>query len=195
MNKFVFGVLAAALLWAGQGQAHQRELTTDLAVAHLQAGIQSQMDAFNVINWEVGENSQYKLTSTFGDLGTMQKRVDREQGNAVWIITETAGQIGNKRIEMLIDRATGETLEYIEDGERKQPPSNDDFEIIDQTEDRVTVPAGTFDTIKITGRSSQVRRLEIWFNPRDVVMEGTVQMKADTGFLPVTMKLMSFARP
>lgn len=196
MKNITLAILALAFAWATPAQAESADaLAIELSVAHIQASVASDMDALNLINWEVGETATLKMTSLFGELGNMVKRVDREQDNAIWVISETSGQMGENTVEMLIDRATGQTLEYIENGQRKEPPSNDDFELIDQSEERVTVPAGTFDTIKITGKTSQIKKLELWANPRDVVMEGTVQMKADTGFLPITMQLMSFSRP
>ncbi len=194
MNKFAIGILALAFSWAAPAQANNNSLAIELAVANIQVSVAGEMETMNVINWEVGENSNYKMTSLFGELGTMAKRVDREQGNAIWVISETSGQMGDNTVEMLIDRATAQTLEYIENGQRKEPPSNDDFELIDQSEERITVPAGTFDTIKITGKTSQIKKLELWANPSEVVMEGSVQMKADTGFLPITMQLTSFGR-
>ncbi len=207
MKKMALGLLALAFCWVAPTQACSKTpahadladrlidgLAIELAVAHIQAGVAAEMDAFNIINWKVGEMANYKMTSLFGELGTMVKRVDREEENAIWVISETSGQMGNNKIEMLLDRATGKVLQYIENGSSKAPPSNDDMEIIDQIEERITVPAGTFDTIKITAKTPQIKKLEAWFNPSKTVMDGQIQAKINTGFLPVTMQLTSFTR-
>lgn len=195
------GILFAALVaFAAGNTASARDLGAEIASAHLLAHAAAEMDAKNVINWRVGERAEYDIAANFmgmpQNLGVMKKWVDREEGNAVWMISEVTGQMQQK-VEAKLDRATGQILEYKENGQPAEPPSGD-VEIISQDEQRVTVPAGTFDTIHIVAKVNnqpQLKRMEMWMNPRDIVMEGLAKTKLETSMMPVEIVLKTFSRP
>lgn len=184
-----------ALLVSSPVFANASNWATEMMASDLINSVQLEMRTMNAINWRVGERANYKLSAAMGDMGEMNKSVDREEGNAVWVVSEVTGP-QRQRVEMKMDRATGQILEYIENGQHKTPPSQN-LDIVSQDEQRVTVPAGTFDTIHIVANTDnpQVRQIEIWANPRDTVMEGTVQAKLTTTFMPIMMKLVRFTRP
>lgn len=187
-------VALMALLLSAPAFANS-DLAIEIANSHLQSAVELQIRTMNAINWRVGERAEYKLSATMGNLGDMKKWVDREDGNAIWVNTEVTGQMQQK-IEAKLDRATGQMLEYIENGVRKTPPTQN-LEIVSQDEQRVTVPAGTFDTIHVVAKTdnAQVRQIEVWMNPRDTVMEGMVQTKLTTSFMPVMIQMVRFSHP
>jgi hypothetical protein len=147
-----------------------------------------------MINWKVGESASYDVgIGSFGKLGSMNKSVTKEEGGAIWIHTEVNLVIQNDTTDMLINRADGKVLKVIHNG--KEEPMNDDDkpEIISQDYAEVTVPAGTFKTIHVTGKTKKVEKFEIWANPRDTVMEGTIKMLI-SGQMEMTSELNNFKR-
>lgn len=183
----ILGLLAIST----SGVRAEGNFATKLMLTDLSASIASELHINNAINWKVGEFSEYDMKAMFGSLGTMKKQATSEQGNAIWIKEQTSGMMGNKTIEILIDRADGHIVEYREDGQKKDMPDQK-LEIISQEHTSVTVPAGTFEAIHITAKTEQVKKLEIWANPRDITLDGTAKMAIDTGMLPVTVELTKF---
>lgn len=185
--------MGLALAFCGSAWAKTNtELAKEIITAELQASIAADRAIANLINWKVGEYQEYDISAMFGNLGKMRKYVASEQDNAIWVNSETSGgMIGDNKVEALIDRATGKVLEMRQNGQPQQIP-DDPIEVIDQESTSVTVPAGTFDVIHITAKSKQIKKLEVWANPRDITMDGSAQMSIDSGFLPMTLKLTSF---
>ena len=183
--KKLIAVIAA--LFAIGGSAHamtQAEFARTIMLANAQA------DAMNLINWKVGEFGDYNLTAMIGNIGTMHKYVASEQGNAIWVKQEITGMM-QQTMEILMDRADGHIIEARQNGKKIDMP-DDKPEIIDQDSTTVTVPAGTFQAIHVTFKTKQVKKGEVWANPRDITMEGTAKMVLDTGMLPITMELTKF---
>ena len=190
--RLSWAVLAATFSWGAHAQANVYQ---EIFLADLQASVAMERAEKNVINWQVGERSEYKMKASIGSLGDMKKWVDREEGNAVWLITEMTGQL-NEKAEAKIDRATGQILEYIVNGQRQNPPNNTG-EIISQEEATITVPAGTFRTIHVVVKTNQaqVSKVEAWVNPREIVIDGNAKMIAYTSFFPIEIILQRFSRP
>ncbi|NUM88255.1 MAG: hypothetical protein HUU37_03535 [Bdellovibrionales bacterium] len=198
MKKILLCMTMAIALVAGkQAQANGAldQLVRDMAVADLTHSVNEGMRVNNLINWKVGETAEYDLKAMFGSLGNMVKKVDREQGNAIWLKQEVTGMAA-QTIEALIDRATGEVLEMRQNGQKVNPP-NDKPEMIDQEHTTVTVPAGTFEVIHVTFKSKEVKKGELWANPRDIPMDGAAKMAVESNQmpLPITMELLKFSRP
>ena len=161
-------------------------------ITAIQRALHQSMQTMNLINWEVGEFANFTVSSPFG-AGQMKKYVDREEGDAIWVNSEISLMGQNQKVEIKISRVTGEILEYIENGQKKEPPNNEGMEIIEQAEEQVTVPAGTFDTIRIKIRTSDDNIVETWVNPSQVAMEGTVKTKIQAFFV-LTMELKEFGK-
>ena len=79
------------------------------------------------------------------------------------------------------------------DGKEQAVPKND-IEIVDQKQEQVTVPAGTFDSIHITikDKANNGDLSEQWVNPRDIPIAGMVKTLANSQIGKVTMELTSF---
>lgn len=170
----------------------QIQNSQEFVVNAIKAQAAIEKKAFNVINWRVGDYQNYKITAGFmGDVGTMEKWVEREEGNMIWVHSKTAGQIGDNLTEVLLDRATGQVKKIIQNGREQEIP-NDPLEIISQDETNVTVPAGTFQAIHIVAKSKKIKKLEAWINPRDTIMDGNLKMIIESGFVPMTLALTKF---
>lgn len=146
----------------------------------------------DLIDWKVGEYTNYNIE--FFLPGTLDKKVSGEEKGAVWVeeVMDFQG-LGKTEVKVKLSRATAEILEYYVNGEKQEIPETPKYEIIDQEEEMLTVPAGTFKTIKVTLKDKESGEMTyIWINPKDVAMEGMVQMTAPTQFGEMTLKLTSF---
>lgn len=109
-----------------------------------------QIPDLSKIKWRIGDFQNRELFR--GNLrgGTLKTWIDREEGRAVWILSELKIVFQRKQfIEILLDRRTGEILKYIVDGKEEEPPSVadlDDCKALQQAKVRITVPAGEFVT-------------------------------------------------
>ncbi len=189
MKKLTLSLLAGFLALAGtQVQAHTGDaLALNIALSQLKTA-----PITNVINWKVGEYQELKIEAMGMELGNMKKYVASEQGNNIWLNQDiSGGMIGEQKVEALMDRATGQILEMKQNGKKVDVP-NDPIEIIDQETTTVTVPAGTFDVIHITAKSKDIKKLELWANPRDIALDGGAKMFIDSGMLPMTLLLTGF---
>lgn len=184
-------LIAAVFVALVGANAHANaELANSLMMKELNMSISNEMHINNAINWKVGEFQELDLSAMFGNLGAMKKFVASEEGNALWMQQDTSGTIGAHKIEALIDRATGKILKLKQDGQDQKIPDSK-MEIIDQESTSITVPAGTFEVIHITAMSDG-KKIQVWMNPRDITMDGTAQMEAETQLFPITMKLTKF---
>ncbi len=194
MKKLALTVLGAVMALAGNnGYAKsQSELALEVAMANLQASAAQEIGINNMINWKVGEYTDYNLEAMGMPLGTMKKYVASEQGNAIWLNQDmSGGMMGDQKVEALMDRANGQILEMRQNGKKVDVP-NDPIEIIDQESTSITVPAGTFDVIHVTAKSKNAKKIEVWANPRDIALDGAAQLYIESGMLPITMKLTGF---
>jgi hypothetical protein len=193
--KNIILALALALSFSNVSRAQEQSATNwsvDFLTQNLKATVDGGVHANNLINWKVGEFAEFNMSAAgFGDVGKMKKYVASEDGNAIWLKQEMSGMVGNHLIEALIDRATGQMLKLRQDGQDQAIPT-DKLEIISQDQARITVPAGTFDTVHIVAKSEKIKKMEIWANPRDTALDGSVQTIADGGMVTITLKLAKF---
>lgn len=192
MKKLITSLAVAFAITAGVNASamNQEEFARNIILSDIQLSADHGMRAMNAINWKVGEFAEYDMKAAFGSLGKMHKSVASEQGNAIWVKSEVTGMM-SQTMEMLIDRADGHVIEARQNGKKIDVP-NDKLEIIDQDSTTVTVPAGTFDVIHITFKSTQIKKGEVWANPRDIVMDGSAKTYLETSLLPITMELTKF---
>lgn len=192
MKKLTLSLLAGILALAGSAQAKDAsEIARELVIANLQASAAGEIHINNVINWKVGEYTEYSLEVMGMPGGTMKKYVASEVGNNIWLNSDVDMMGQKQNVEALMDRANGQILEMKQNGKKVDVP-NDPVEIIDQEATSVTVPAGTFEVIHITAKSKQIKKLEVWANPRDIALDGAAQMMVDSGMFPMTLKLTKF---
>ena len=145
------------------------------------------MDPLALINWKVGDSSDYTLSLAFGQ-GSMHKEVTAEEGNDVWL-TENVAILGQKdSSKLLFDRNTGKIIKMIHNGKEEAIP-NEQPEIISQDYGDITVPAGTFKAIHIVAKTKSVSHIEVWANTKEVVIDGAIKQIMSTQFGDVTLEL------
>ena len=169
---------------------------TTYAAHEMIAPLVSPVETLNLINWTVGDTANYDVTlGALGKVGTMVKTVDRadEAQNAIWVKTNMNLSIQKDESEMLMSRADGKILQFIHNGKEESVPDSN-IEVVSQDYTEVTVPAGTFKAIHIVANTTDVKGIEVWANPRDTVMEGTLKQTMPTQFGTVTVELTKFRR-
>ena len=191
MKKFI-ALLGLALLTSGvSAQAAHVVSLTDAQVRSIAL---SNLAPFDLINWKVGDNAQYDVTvGSFGKMGTSTKTVTKDEGTSLWVEQNMDLSIQKQKVEIQISKADGKVLKTIVNGQEQTTPE-DPIQIISQDYTDVTVPAGNFKAIHIVAKTKQVDHIEVWANPRDTVMDGTLKQAMTTQGIDIVMALTSFKR-
>jgi hypothetical protein len=126
-----------------------------------------------------------------GKIGTMEKDVTREEGQGVWMKQVTV-LTGGKRdqMEFLVNRADGKVLKFLKNGQPAdyaEQPLHD----ISETDESVTVPAGTFQSHHLAGASESGARIEIWKNADATAIDGVIKTTIDAA---TDIELTRFSR-
>ena len=189
MKKFL-ALLGLTLAVVQPAFANEGILSVDAQVK----AVMTSVTPFDLINWKVGDKSAFDVKAgSFGKLGTMIKSVTKDEGTTLWLTSDMNLMIQQQKVEMQINKADGKVLKTIVNG-KEQAPSDDKIEIISQDYTEVTVPAGTFKCMHIVAKSSQAPHIEVWANPRETVMEGTLKQSITTQGMDVVLELTSFSR-
>ncbi len=188
LKKFISLLSMSFLGVVGSAQA----TVLDIESASFVNAIVQSNSAENLIDWKIGDSMNYKM-SVMGMSGTMIKSVASEEGNAVWLKQDVSIMGQKQLIEVLLDRATGQILKMRQNGQDKPVPKSD-LEVISQEYTKVTVPAGTFDCMHVTAKSSDAPKIEIWANPRDTAMDGGLKQIVQSNGMTITLELTSFKR-
>lgn len=185
-------VFAATLVVSAAAQAHTT--LAEAIFASQQAQIQSSVVATG-LDWKVGQENNYKLNMGGFLNGTMKMYVREIIADGIWMVQDIDLSVQKQKVEVLIDPANGQIKKMLVNGKEQAPPKTD-MEIVDQKEDRITVPAGTFDVIylKIKDNANNGQISEQWINPRDIPLSGMAQSKADSQLGKVTIQLTSFKK-
>jgi hypothetical protein len=180
----------AALSLGSLSQANELS-TSALSLQAIQGTIDS-ITPENLINWNVGDTMQYDMKmGLLGKIGTMEKVVTKEEGNAIWLTQTTDMKVKKDVAELLISREDGKILKFIHNGKEEKIP-DDKFEIISQDYTEVTVPKGTFKALHVVGKTKQISKVEIWLNPTATVMDGTIKQLIASQFGDVVFELTAF---
>ncbi|MBC7742791.1 MAG: hypothetical protein H7061_11365 [Bdellovibrionaceae bacterium] len=185
-------VLAAAMIVSVSAQAYNTVAESIFASqqAHIQTSVQTQG-----LNWKVGDENNYKLNMGGFINGTMKMSVREIGADGAWLVQDVDLMIQKQKIEILLDMNTGVIKKMLVNGKEQEPPKSD-YEIVDQKEDHITVPAGSFDVIylKVKDKANKDAITEQWINPRDIPLSGMVKSLADSQLGKVTVELVSFKK-
>ncbi len=183
-------VFAASLTIAAS--AHAYTTVAESIFAGQQAQIQESVAAQG-LNWKVGQENNYKLNMGGFLNGTMKMWVREITADGIWMVQDVDLSIQKQKIEVLLDPNTGAIKKMLVNGKEQAPPKPD-FELVEQKEDRITVPAGTYDAIylKVKDNANNGQITEQWVNPRDIPLSGMLKSLADSQLGKVTIELTSF---
>lgn len=187
MFKSLF--FAAALLLGAQSQA----INLQSVVSELNSNLSSVVTQ-GMFNFKVGDTASFKITMGFLP-GTMVMSVTDVQANEV-TLSQVVSMLGNKQECITkMDPNTGENKSTVCNGQQQQPSDQGDIELVDQKEDTVTVPAGTFTCLYIKAKQkSNGNEIEQWINPTDVPVLGMVKATMPSQLGKAIIELTSFKR-
>ncbi len=186
-------IMSAALVVVA-GTANAYNTVSESIFASQQAQIQGVVGTFG-LNWKVGDENNYKLNMGGFLNGTMKISVREIGADGIWLVQDVDLMIQKQKIEVLLDPNTGVIKKMLVDGKEQAPPKAD-YEVLEQKEDKVTVPAGTYDAIyiKIKDKANNNAVSEQWVNPRDIPISGMLKSLADSQLGKVTIELVSFKK-
>src|SRR5690606_32221617 len=145
--------------------------------------------------WQVGDKNTYKMSLGFikGSTSMEVIAVSATEIRLNQIID--MGFMGKQDCEMVIDRTNGQTRELTCDGNPQEVPEAGDVELIEMSEGKVTVPAGSFDCVYIKAKQkSSGQEIEQWVNTKQVPISGMVKSVSASTIGKVVMELVSFIK-
>ena len=147
------------------------------------------------LNWTVGDNAQYSIKMGFLQ-GTMDMKVREKVAQGYWIEQDIdLGFAGKQLVEIIIDPNTGEIIELRVNGQKQQPPDSSGQEVVEMKEDRVTVPAGTFDCVYLRVKdTSNNQESQAWLNPEEIPVMGLIKNISPSQFGDVTVELTGYEK-
>ena len=181
--------LAAVLFISAGAQAAQNPVVALSQPLIDGVAIQSMVSTMG-LKWKVGDTADYKLDAGFIS-GKIHSFVREDNGSEIWIQQDMdLGFAGKQKVEILFDKATGQVKKILAEGKEQTLPDASNLEMVETKEDRVTVPAGTFDAIyaKIKDKKEGTTQ-EAWINPQEVPINGVVKVLAESQFGPVKQEL------
>ncbi len=157
--------------------------------------ILSDVQMQGVFNWKVGDTTTYNLDMTILQ-GTMTMAVKDVQPDSVTFTqVMDMGPAGKQACEMTINPNTGATKKFTCNGQDQNTDGAGQVEVVEQKEDSVTVPAGTFTCLYIKAKQKKDGGIiEQWVNPKLIPVLGMAKTIAPSQFGSVTIVLASYKR-
>lgn len=185
-------ILVALSLVASVGaQAYTME---NLAQEIGSAMVQQQSAVRSPFNFKVGDTASYKLKMGFLP-GNMVMTVTNVLPDDV-TISQVVDMMGQKQdCVMVLNPNTGETKSMTCNGQAQESGDPSDIEVIDQKEDTVKVPAGTFVCLYIKAKQkSSGSEIEQWINPSEIPVFGMAKSTMPSQMGKVVIELTSFKK-
>ncbi len=146
-----------------------------------------------MLNWTVGSTADYTINMGFIS-GKMHAQVREETAVGFWIQQDMdLGFMGSQKVEIHINKDTGEVIEMLVNGEKQDAPDASNTEITESRREKVTVPKGEFDSIYLKLHDKKANTdAEAWVNPSIVPMGGMLKQKAPSQMGEVVIELTDF---
>lgn len=190
----MFKAMIAMFSLAFSMNAFAAPSATDLVISHTRTAILAEVGTL-ALDWKVGDTNNYNVDIGGFIKGTMDMSVRSVGAEGMWLDQNMdLGFAGKQKIEMLIDQNTGETKKLIVNGKEQEVPKQD-VEVIEVKEDKITVPAGTFDCIhaRIKDKTNN-QEINMWVNPQAIPLSGMLKTVQPSQFGEVNIVLKSFKK-
>ena len=175
--------------------AQSKDFSKPLANPLLDLIVQPLLIPYGLINWKVGDFSDYDMSLGAFGRGTVHKEVTEEVDaggeKAVWLIVDAKMMLGNQKMEMLYRRSDGKVLKMLVNG-NPQEYSEPDIEILDQKSNQ-TLEIPNFRTfhnvfyIKLKEKK-QNAVVETWLQLQEIPIDGSAKAIITKG-LTITMTI------
>lgn len=190
-------LIAALMMFGLSSQAAVNEQSTEtistISIKAVVAAITKTARPMAVLNWNVGSTADYNMAGGFIS-GTIHSQVREETPQGYWIQQDMdMGFLGAQKVEIHMNKETGEVIELLVNGQKQSLPNAADMEIKESRREKVTVPAGEFDSVwlKIHDKSKN-EDSQVWVNPGVVPMGGMIKTIAPSQLGEITIELTAF---
>lgn len=187
LKGIIIGLMSAISFAAG---------ANTLPVALVQMQMPAVMDQARTqgLDWKVGDSASYNIDAGFIK-GSMVMTVKSNNSEGIWMDQNMdMGFAGKQQVQTLLDPNTGEIKKMIVNGKEQTPPKNN-VEVIDVKEDKITVPAGTFECVHARLKDKDKNEeINAWINPSVIPLSGMLKQTAPSQLGQVTVVLKSFKK-
>ncbi len=146
------------------------------------------------LNWKQGDENNYSVDMGFIK-GSMVMLVKSITAEGIWMDQNIdLGFAGKQQVQILLDQNTGEVKKMIVNGKEQAAPKNN-VEVVEVKDDKITVPAGTFECLHATLQDKDNKeQFNIWVNPQAIPLSGMLKTIQPSQFGEVTILLTSFKK-
>jgi hypothetical protein len=157
-------------------------------------GVLSQAETA-ALDWKVGDSASYNIDIASFIKGKMSYTV-KSIGQTEATLTQNVDIMGQKQnCETVIDTTNGKVKSIVCDGQQQNPGEQGEIEVVDMKEDKVTVPAGTFECLYIKAiEKKENKTIEQWANPKLIPVMGMIKAIMPSQMGPVNIELTSFKK-
>jgi hypothetical protein len=145
------------------------------------------------LDWKVGDENDYNLNIGGFIKGGMVMKVREVGADGIWMDQNMdLGFAGKQNASMLLDPNTGEIKKMLVNGKEQAVPKQN-VEVVEVTEDHITVPAGSFDCVhaRILDKDTK-KESNAWINPQLIPLSGMLKTVQPTPVGDMTVELKSF---
>lgn len=189
----MFKALIAALSLTFAVQANAAPATTVFqTITNTQISAIQDQAKILALDWKVGDQNDYTLNMGFIK-GSLTMKVREVGADGIWMDQDVdLGFAGKQQAQMLIDPNTGEVKKMLVNGKEQEIPKQN-MEVVEVTEDKITVPAGSFDCIhaRLLDKDTN-KETNAWINPQQIPLSGMLKTIQPGQFGDVTIELKSF---
>jgi hypothetical protein len=188
----MFKAMIAALGLAVTVQAKAAPTVFDVVRNTQQNSIMSQAKTMG-LDWKAGDQDDYVLDIGGFIKGSMVMKCREVAADGIWLDQDMdLGFAGKQQASMLIDPNTGEIKKMLVNGKEQEVPKQN-VEVISVTEDKITVPAGTFECVHaVIKDKDKNEESNAWINPELIPLSGMLKTIQPSQFGEVHVELKSF---
>ncbi len=146
-----------------------------------------------VLEFNIGESADYNLDMGGFMQGTMTMLVREESAEGYWIEQDVDLGGQQQKIEINLDKNSGQIVELLVNGQKQTPPDASNQELVESKEDHITVPAGDFDCVYLRIKDNSTNEeSEAWLNPEIIPVMGMLKNVAPSQFGQVVIELTGY---
>jgi hypothetical protein len=192
MSRMTTGLFAAAMIL---GVSVKSQAAIDLGDAQaLQIRTMAIAKSRGGLKWKVGDEANYKIAIGGFINGTAHEFDREDNGTQIWVQEDMdLGAVGKQKLELQFEKATGQILKILANGQEQKLPSASDYTVVESKQDHITTAAGAFDCIYVKVQSNSDKKIqEEWINPQAIPVGGMLKAVSDSQFGAVNQDITSF---
>jgi len=190
MFKLTSLVFIASIFLAAQSNAS----LTNKDIATISGQVINSARA-NALSWKIGDGLNFALMVKGVAIGSVSMKYEAENQKEM-LMTQVFNLV-NKSVSLLIgyDKESGRVSSFKIMGVPLPLPGSDagGVKVVKQEESHINVPAGEYDAVYFLIETDKGQQTEIWMNPSEIPLTGTLKTNSKVRNIDVSMELVSFA--